>query len=138
MKRSHDSCNWRRNIFRKVCRSSSVGQCVYCNALFCEEHGVIESNYLEVCNKRGCLAKKEDVEMHLQWKLRVKVANEEQICAIENCDSVMEIQCSRCQYLFCKLHLKIADIIEFGMGNSQKIAAVLCDHCFARRIIWDQ
>lgn len=137
MKRPQDICNWRQNFFRRVCKNSFLGQCVYCNLRFCERHGVIGSNYLEVCNRSECLAKKADVEMHLQWKIRVRVANEEQVCAIESCNSFMEIQCNRCQLFFCKFHLKVADIMEFGTGNSQKISAVLCDHCFARRIIWD-
>ena len=138
MKRSPDICNWRESIFRRKCRVDSVGQCVYCDFRFCESHGVIGPNYLEVCNKVRCLTKKADVEIHRQWKLRVKISNEEKICAIELCESAMEMQCNRCLLVFCKFHLKVADIIEFSMGHSQKISAVLCDHCFARRIIWDQ
>ena len=138
MKRSQDICNWRESIFRRKCRNDSFGQCVYCNLQFCESHGVVGPKYLEVCNDTKCMAKKTDIEMHQHWKHQVKAANEKKICAIESCNSTMERQCNRCQLIFCKFHLKVADIMEFGIGYSQKIPAVLCDHCFARRVIWDQ
>jgi hypothetical protein len=130
-------CTFSRGFLRGSCGHDSDGQCVYCGAIFCDDHGVHGEDYLEVCNRPKCRAKLDDVQSHQDWIRRVRAANDLKICAIETCKIPMQHQCTRCQLIFCTQHLTAMRITERRYAPPRQVAVVLCDHCAARRKLWD-
>jgi hypothetical protein len=63
--------------------------------------------------------------------------NDLEICAIEECRLPMQDQCARCRLIFCIGHLQSMEIMEHRYDPPLRMAAVLCDHCAARRKLWD-
>lgn len=130
-------CTFSRGFLRGGCGRDASGQCVYCGEAFCDDHGVHGEDYLEVCNRPKCRAKLDDVQSHQDWIRRMRVANDLKICAIEVCRAPMQHECSRCRLLFCTDHLRAMEITDRRTDPPRRVAAVLCNHCAARRKLWD-
>jgi len=131
-------CTFKRGFLRSGCGNDASGRCVYCDEPFCNDHGVFGEDYLEVCDRPKCRAKLDDVVSHQEWIRRVRGANDMNLCANEACRQSMLHQCSRCRLLFCTGHLNSMEITEHrSYGPPQQIAAIVCDHCAARRKLWD-
>ena len=127
-------CTFSRGFLRGGCGHDATGQCVYCGEAFCDDHGIHGEDYLEVCNRPKCRAKLDDVQ---DWIRRVRSANDLKICAIETCKASIQHQCTRCRLMFCNPHLTSMEITERRYEPPRQVAAVLCEHCAARRKLWD-
>jgi hypothetical protein len=130
-------CRFGRGFIRGGCGNDASGQCVYCGDPFCGEHGVHCEDYLEICDRPKCRAKLDDVQSHQDWVRLVRAVNDLEICAIEECRLPMQDQCARCRLIFCIGHLQSMEIMEHRYDPPLRMAAVLCDHCAARRKLWD-
>jgi hypothetical protein len=130
-------CAFSHGFLRSGCGRDASGQCVYCGETFCDEHGIHGEDYLEVCDRWKCRAKLDDVRLHQDWVSRMRSANDVQICAGEWCRVPMQHQCMRCRLMFCTEHLRAMEIKERRYDPPRQMAAVLCEHCVARRKLWD-
>ena len=118
------------------CKNPADARCIYCGRPFCQRHGIIEAEGHEVCNRKFCVAKREDLMVHMAYKDVVLARNDQKQCGIDGCHGELESQCIRCRGFFCVLHVE---------GREEKIQenqvfvvqiASLCRHCFVRRPIW--
>jgi hypothetical protein len=110
---------------------------VYCGELFCETHGERGEDYLEVCHRKACQAKWQDVQSHHEWIERVRGANRVAVCAQELCEERMQHQCQRCRLMFCNRHLHPQTIVDRLYDPPRRVSLLLCPHCTARRELWD-
>ncbi|HEX5368791.1 MAG TPA: hypothetical protein VFY10_05175 [Dehalococcoidia bacterium] len=118
------------------CGAEVQGTCVYCGRAFCKDHGVVLPNGEEVCSRKNCVAKRDDLARHLEYKDAVLLRNRQRLCGIESCGNEFAGQCARCKGYFCKKHAVISDDpaleAEVPIGH----LAHVCKHCQARRAIW--
>jgi hypothetical protein len=117
------------------CKSEAIAYCQYCGRPFCGNHGVAEEG-MEVCSRKFCVAKREDLAKHLKYKALVDERNAGGLCGIENCDLGTQGQCVRCKGHFCGLHVEPRE--EPILHNKVRVTqmATLCAHCLERRPIW--
>jgi hypothetical protein len=127
-------CEVKPGFFK--CKGSSVGLCVYCGRTFCAEHGVLLDEGQEVCNSKNCVAKREDVVVHLVYKEAVTLRNDAQQCGIEGCGGPMLGRCARCSGYFCGRHVGPREETIIEDRRAVERMATLCHHCFERRPIW--
>jgi hypothetical protein len=118
------------------CGAQPLGVCQYCARSFCTKHGVTLEDGQEICSRKACVAKREDVERHLVYKQRVAQRNREAACGHGACDTSPGSQCSRCRGYFCPAHAFRRD--DLVLQNRVRVSriATLCHHCWARRPIW--
>lgn len=129
------ACRLRRGaLFR--CGSDSRGVCQYCARSFCDRHGVVLEDGQEVCSRKVCTSKLQDVERHLVYKRHVGSRNRSRLCGDGDCDTQPISQCSRCKGLFCRTHAHRREdrVLENRVRVSRM--ATLCYHCWARRPLW--
>ena len=50
------------------CKDNAVGYCQYCARLFCAKHALVLEPEQQVCNRKNCVAKWEDLQVHLAYK----------------------------------------------------------------------
>ncbi len=131
------TCTYGRAFLRRGCARPAVGQCVYCGERFCAEHGVRGEDYIEVCRRRTCQLKFQDVQQHQAWRERAAVSNRTSVCATEECEERMAHRCERCRLMFCGEHLRPRTVVEHGADGSRQVTVLLCPHCMARRGLWD-
>ena len=124
-------------FLRRACGRPAAGQCVYCAGLFCAEHGLRGDDYIEVCDRRTCRAKFDDVISHQQWRESVADANRVSVCAHEECVERMQHRCQRCRLMFCQAHLRDHVILDRSYDPPRRMPALLCAHCMARRELWE-
>lgn len=128
------TCEVKRGLFR--CEAQSAGVCQYCGRPFCERHGVRLDDGQEVCSRRFCVAKREDLVVHLAYKEAVGVRNEQRQCGIDACLYPVSGRCVRCSGYFCGKHVDSREETIFEGPVKVRRMATLCHHCHARRPIW--
>ncbi len=116
--------------------ASVIGLCQYCGRLFCAKHGEILDDGQEVCSRKFCVAKRDDLVVHLVYKDAVQRRNDAGRCGFEGCNAALGAECMRCKGSFCELHVHGRE--EMIMQNSVRVPrmATLCRHCWVRRPIW--
>ena len=113
------------------CGAEATAQCVYCARPFCRRHGFILDDGHEICTRKNCVAKKEDLERHLEYKAFVLQRNRGRLCGIEICVEEFVAQCRRCQGYYCRGHLLLSEeVAPEGQPSTE------CRHCRERRPIW--
>jgi hypothetical protein len=133
------TCQLKTSIFIK-CGGDTATVCQYCGRAFCGRHGVVfadgEGIRQEVCSRKECVAKREDLDRHLLYRSFVQSRNEAGACGIDGCSTAVAAQCVRCKGLFCEDHVRKRQ--ETVVENQVKVPrmANLCQHCWARRPIW--
>jgi hypothetical protein len=132
-----ETCTYPGGLMRRACGRPTVTACVYCGEPFCDHHGTRHENYTDVCTRRACETKQEDLRLHLEWKARVTVSNDVSFCAQEECGERMRHQCSQCHLLFCADHVTEQDVAESRARGARKVRLLMCTHCVARRKIWE-
>jgi hypothetical protein len=127
-------CQVQTGFFK--CKEQPVGICQYCGRAFCARHADLLEDGQEVCSRKFCVAKRQDLAKHLAYKDVVVARNETRQCGIEGCDRGVQGQCSRCKGFFCGRHVDSREetVLEGQVRVSQM--ATLCKHCWARRPIW--
>ena len=118
------------------CGAEAEGTCVYCGRSFCKNHGVFLPNGEEVCSRKNCVAKRDDLARHLEYKDAVLVRNRQRLCGIDGCSNQFAGQCARCKGYFCNKHAEPAD--DPALDDETRITAPprVCRHCQVRRAIW--
>ncbi len=122
--------------FLSSCGDDATAQCVYCGRAFCAKHGVVLEEGEEICSRKNCVAKREDLARHLVYKEVVLKQNREKLCGLEVCGEQFASQCTRCRGYFCAQHVFLA---SDSVGEGQPLPdrpPVLCRHCYERRPIW--
>jgi len=121
------------------CKAKPVGLCIYCGRAFCPDHGDISGGHeKEVCSRKFCIAKREDLVSHLQYVAVVNQQNATGSCGISNCSRKPDGQCGRCKAYFCIPHLDTREeTVGTGMQQMRQMAT-MCDHCWDRRPIWSK
>jgi hypothetical protein len=129
------ACALKKSMF-SVCARDSVATCQYCGRAFCLDHGVVQHDGQEICTRKECVAKRDDLLRHLAYKTVVGSRNDALTCGINDCGEELAAQCVRCQGFFCGFHVHGRD--EPVLENRVKVVrtASLCEHCWARRGIW--
>jgi len=127
------ACEIKTGLFR--CKAEAVAYCQYCGRPFCRQHGTVVGDQ-EVCARKFCVAKREDLVKHLAYKAVVDRRNEAQLCGLDSCDRGTHGQCVRCKGHFCSLHVQPRE--EPILHNKVTVTqmATLCYHCWERRSIW--
>ncbi len=118
------------------CGASVVGVCQYCGRPFCAEHGEVMEDGQQVCTRKSCVEKRNDVERHLVYKEAVSKLNAELLCGVPGCRDELAGQCIRCKGFFCQHHVHGRDEMYLHNGVRTTRRSSLCQHCWARRPIW--
>ena len=120
------------------CGREVVGSCQYCGRPFCADHGVLLEEHQEVCYRKPCVAKRDDLARHLVYGAQVSSRNESRLCGVVDCVAEPASQCSRCRGLYCLRHTSMREEapIERGIQMSRRVS--LCHHCWLRRPIWQR
>jgi hypothetical protein len=122
--------------FLSSCGDDATGLCVYCGRAFCARHGVILEEGEEVCSRKNCVAKREDLAVHLVYKSVVLERNRGKLCGLEVCVETFASQCTRCRGYFCTKHVFVApDSVNEGQPLPDR-PPIICRHCHERRPIW--
>jgi hypothetical protein len=124
-------------MLRRACGREAITSCVYCGEPFCANHGDRGPDFQDVCHRRPCSAKKEDLEVHVQWRRQVSAANNVSMCAQPECAERMRHSCSQCRLLFCDEHVHERDLKDSRVQPARKVRLLVCAHCFERRKIWE-
>jgi hypothetical protein len=133
------TCEVKASIFGK-CGADRVATCQYCGRPFCERHGdTFEDDQglrQEVCSRKECVAKREDLARHVVFKAFVSTRNQTELCGLDGCSEELAAQCVRCKGYFCASHARRRE--DSFIENSVKVhrMANLCQHCTDRRPIW--
>jgi hypothetical protein len=124
--------------FLSSCGEDATGMCVYCGRTFCAKHGVILEEGEEVCSRKNCVAKREDLAVHLVYKTVVLERNRGRLCGLEVCVEQFVSQCTRCRGYFCTSHVFVApDSVREGELLPDR-PPIVCRHCHERRPIWSR
>ena len=128
------TCQIKSGLFR--CEDEAGGLCQYCGRQFCPKHGVFLDEGQEVCNRKNCVAKREDLVRHLSYKGIVTARNEAAQCGAYGCGDTLSDQCARCKGYFCTRHVDARE--EIIVENKLRLPrmSTLCRHCWERRPIW--
>ena len=118
------------------CKSQAQAVCQYCGRPFCKDHGVVLPDGQEICSRKFCVAKKEDLERHLAYRTEAQERNRSRLCGIVSCKNDLLGQCARCKAFFCRQHVEPRR--ETILENQVRVPQIasLCHHCWARRGIW--
>jgi hypothetical protein len=115
-----------------ACGAEASAMCVYCGRTFCNRHGVVLEDGAEVCTRKSCVAKMDDLAVHLKYKEAVLQRNLERRCGLEVCDTEIQVQCNRCKGYFCAGHTQ--PWTETVTERPERT----CRHCLARRPVWER
>ena len=126
-------------FLRRACGAEPIGQCVYCGAPFCVDHGELGAEYHEVCSRPNCRTKFVDVREHRAWIDERQGRNAAAVCAEDGCSDRTEHLCEQCRLRFCRSHLKSGTVVQQRSDPPRrvKVAAIMCAHCASRRRLWD-
>jgi hypothetical protein len=129
-------CRYGRLFSR--CGAVAVATCQYCGRPFCISHGTAGDDGEQVCVREICRRKIADLVAHLAFKDRAFLRNRHQLCGMEGCREERWGQCSKCQALFCELHLfDRSETVRQGMASFSRPAS-FCEHCLRRRKLWQK
>lgn len=131
------TCSSGGGFLHRSCGRASVGLCVYCAEPFCADHGTLEADYYQVCQRKTCLAKFADVEAHHRWLEAHQSANRMSMCAEDGCQERMAHSCQRCRLRFCETHLLDRPVTEHRLEGRVRVVQLMCPHCAERRALWD-
>ena len=131
-----ENCTFGGGFLRSGCGRPAVIDCVFCARPFCLEHGERGEQYMDVCARKRCQAKRRDLVAHEEWKARAGHANRVSVCAGEECDVRQRHQCSRCRLLFCADHVSEMRVRDTSRQPAVEVRAVVCEHCAQRRKLW--
>ena len=131
------TCSVTLGLLRGRCDRVAAADCVYCGRPFCAHHGKRGPDYTDTCSRKTCRAKGRDLQEHLEWRERVGESNRMSVCALEDCESRMRHQCSRCRLVFCEEHVKEFRVVVQSGAPNRSTRAVVCEHCRSRRKLWD-
>ena len=128
------ACELKRGLF--TCGAEAVGLCQYCGRRFCAKHTELIEEHQEICTRKFCVAKRQDLLKHLAYKDAVFGRNEEKRCGTAGCRRDMSGRCVRCRGYFCGYHVEVRQ--ETVLQNRVRVPrrATLCQHCWDRRPIW--
>ena len=115
-----------------ACGAVATAQCVYCGRTFCHKHGEVMEEAYEVCSRKSCVEKKQELREHLVYKETVLGRNLGRLCGVEVCETELQVQCNRCKGYFCARHTRpwLETITEKPEST--------CAHCLRRRSIWER
>lgn len=120
------------------CGAPAIGSCQYCGRAFCRQHGTLEEDYQEICNRPICREKQADVRVHQEYKERARAQNRAARCGHPECEERPTGQCSRCRLLFCEPHLRDrTETVRQGFSQITRPVS-LCEHCAARQRLWSR
>ena len=131
-----EGCRVNHGLFR--CKREMIGLCQYCGRPFCGRHGVLLEDSQQICARKVCVAKREDVGRHLAYKGAVLRRNSMSLCGIGGCEEPLAGHCSRCNGYFCIHHVKSRREPYLQNRVRSTRLSSLCGHCWARRPIWLQ
>ena len=131
------ACELKSGLFA-TCRAAAAGLCQYCGRPFCDRHGVVLDDDQQVCSRKVCAAKREDLVRHMEYKALAEERNEAERCGLTGCNAAIGAQCVRCQAYFCPVHAYGRE--ELYLENRVRVwrIASLCKHCADRRPLWAQ
>lgn len=115
-----------------TCGATATAQCVYCGRPFCPKHGEVMDDGYEVCTRKVCVTKKQDLAVHLVYKEAVLQRNLQRLCGVEVCEVEIQVQCNRCKGYFCLTHTQ--PWLETVTEKPERT----CAHCLERRPIWEK
>ena len=115
-----------------ACGATATAQCVYCARTFCPKHGEVLPDAYEVCVRKVCVQKKEELRGHLAYKALVLDRNLQRLCGIEVCETEMRVSCNRCKGYFCVAHTQAW--LETVTDKPERT----CAHCLDRRALWER
>ena len=127
-------CGVKSGFFR--CKEPGSARCIYCGRPFCSQHGVIQEDGQEICSRKYCMAKREDLIVHLAYKAVVDERNQTRKCGRESCRAAMTGECVRCRGFFCDRHAEKRQERVYENQVLVHRVASLCEHCWKRRSIW--
>ena len=113
-----------------------MGLCQYCGRPFCPKHGQRQADGQEICSRRFCIAKRDDLVVHLVYKDVVDARNETEKCGIDGCNNAIGGQCIRCRGFYCGRHVEGREERIYQNQVLVPQLASLCRHCWQRRPIW--
>ncbi len=120
------------------CKETPIGLCIYCGRAFCANHGEARGVGEEICSRKNCVAKRDNLVVHMEYRAIVVAQNETGTCGIPDCSHAPDGQCGRCRAYFCLSHLDTREE-SVGQGVRQiRQMATLCGHCWDRRPIWNR
>ncbi len=124
--------------FLSSCSADATAQCVYCGRPFCARHGVVLEDGEEVCSRKNCVAKREDLAHHLLYKEAALERNRGRLCGLPACSEHFSSQCNRCRSYFCNKHVFVApDSVNEGQPLPDR-PPIICRHCHERRPVWSR
>jgi hypothetical protein len=136
MARTWGTCQF-RSLLRR-CHKPASGSCQYCGRSFCRDHGVVLDGDQEVCIRRICQQKVDDLREHLVYRDAARVRSAHGRCAALGCEAASTGQCSKCGALYCGRHLHDREeTVHRGLSTFTRVAS-FCDHCQARRRLWSR
>ena len=122
--------------FLSSCGEDASAQCVYCGRPFCQKHGVVLEEGEEVCSRKNCVAKREDLALHLVYNEKALERNRGRLCGLPACSEQFTSQCNRCRAYFCTKHVFVApDSVNEGQPLPDR-PPIICRHCHERRPVW--
>lgn len=120
------------------CGESPIHVCQYCGTDFCEVHTHHVEGHEAVCKRDPCVAKHEDLQVHLIYRRRSDQKNGAGLCGVEPCTERPEAQCSLCQGAFCGVHLMQRKYtVRDDRGPIERMVSA-CPRCWERRKIWSK
>lgn len=118
------------------CPSPSLTTCQYCARPFCAEHTYVLEGIEAVCARKQCVAKQNDLQLHLEYRERVRQRNGAGLCGVESCGPHPGLECSLCHGHFCDGHIEPRDYpLRQGRVILQRRLSV-CGQCWKRRKVW--
>lgn len=130
------TCDLKRGLRR--CPAPPTGICQYCGRSFCSAHGQRFEDGQEICGRKVCQEKRLDLEQHMEYKAAVAARNRSGFCGDVDCPRRAVAQCSKCQGVFCPLHVESRDDTSGRGFRAVTRRLSLCRHCWARRRLWSR
>ena len=118
------------------CQNAAAHSCQYCGREFCEQHTYHVKELDEVCSRKQCQAKYDDLLAHTEYKRRVAERNHVGLCGVEECGPHPGFECSLCRGRFCGQHLteRMYPFSEGWVSIDRPVS--ICARCWERRKIW--
>ena len=118
------------------CTLEAAQTCQYCGRAFCETHAYHVEPHDAVCARKKCRDKRDDLELHMQYRQRVGERNQVGLCGVEDCGPHPGFECSLCHGRFCGMHLseRMYPFHEGWITIERPVS--ICMRCWERRKIW--
>jgi len=123
-----------KSLFRR-CGAPGIAICQYCGRSFCSDHGEQLDDGQEICLESSCRRKKEDLARHFAYRAEVTERNRTGICGHEDCELERQVDCAKCDGLFCADHVSER---EFMRRDGTPARGLICQHCERRRKLWSR